>query len=148
TDIAMKWLGQGVCPSRSAWYTFCDRLGQPLSQINDQVVQRAIAEGLLDPRCAVLDGTAVRSQASRHHLYHQERLAKRRQALEAAVGNDQAGLPQEKLPAWIARTPRGRRLQVQRYARAHVVLQQRLAENALRPKDKRLDQRHVVISVS
>jgi transposase len=148
TDIAMKWLGQGVCPSRAAWYAFRKRLGRALPQLNDAVVRQAIAAGLIDPRRAVLDGTAVRSQASRHHLYPHERLAKRREALEPAVCRDEAGLPQDKLPGWMARTPRGRRLQAQRYARASAVLQQRLTENARRPKDKRLDPRHVVLSVS
>jgi transposase len=191
TDMAMLWLGQGVRPSRSAWYAFRARLGLVLGGLNDAVVRRAIDEGLIDPRCGVIDGTAVRTQASRHRLQNREHLERRRAALsraieedgtepsadgteppaggteppaggteapaggtEPAAGGTEAPADGTEPPAeaprpgWMAQTERGRRQQARRHETAAAVLGRRLAENARRPKDRRLDERHVVISVS
>jgi len=147
-DLAMLWLGQGIRPSRSAWYAFRDRLGPSLAGLNDGVIRRAQAEGFLDPRCGVIDGTAVRSQASRHRLQDEEHLRRRRDALRQALREDEAGTPAGARPGWMARTARGRRQQARRYAVAAAVLGRRLAENARKPKDRRLEGRHVVVSVS
>src|SRR5207248_5747502 len=79
---------QGVRPSRSAWYAFRGRTGPVLGGVNDAVVRGAIDEGLIDPRCGVIDGTAVRTQASRHRLQNREHLERRRAALSRAIEED------------------------------------------------------------
>jgi hypothetical protein len=177
TDVAMFWLGQGVRPSRSAWYAFRARLGPVLGRVNDAVVRRAIDEGLIDPRCGVIDGTAMRSQASRHRLRNREHLERRRAALSRAIEEDGTEPPagqtqppaagaeppagqtqppaagaeppaEDPRPGWMADTERGRCQQARRYEAAAAVLEHRLAENARRPKDRRLDERHVVVSIT
>jgi hypothetical protein len=148
TDLAMLWLGQGIQPSRSACYDFRRRLGPVLARLNDAVVRRAIAAGIIDPRCGVIDGTAIRSQASRHRLQNKEHLQRRRDALHQAIELDQTGTPAEAQPDWMARTARGRREQADRHADAAAVLERRLAENARKPKDRRLQERHVMVSIS
>ena len=45
---ALKWAGFGICPSRSAWYAFHDRVGPLLAACNAQLVERAIAVGVTD----------------------------------------------------------------------------------------------------
>jgi transposase len=145
---ALRWLGQGIQPSRSALYAFRDRLSQPVFQMHAQAIQQAIDEGLTAAETAVLDGTSVRSCASRHQLVNENKLTKRLEELEAAVAQDAAGRPIESRPYWMAATPDGRQAQLQRYRRAGDELADRLATNQERPKDKQLPREKVKVSVT
>ena len=107
-----------------------------------------MAEGFTTAEHGVLDGTAIRACASRHHLVHEEKLRKRLEELSAAVERDAAGQPIESRPYWMAATPAGRQGQLQRYRRAEVQLADRLARNQERPKDKRLPSKQVRVSLS
>jgi transposase len=145
---ALQWLGQGITPSRSALYTFRDRLSQPVFDMHAKAIQQAMAEGFTTAEKAVLDGTSARSCASRHQLVNEEKLTKRLQELNAAVEKDAAGQPIESEPYWMAATPNGRRVQLQRYRRAGDELADRLAKNEERPKDKQLPRKKVKVSVT
>jgi transposase len=145
---ALRWLGQGIQPSRSALYTFRDRLAQPVFDMHARAIQQAMAEGLTPAEKAVLDGTSVRSCGSRHQLVNQAKLSKRLQELEVAVTQDAAGQPLESPPYWMAATPGGRQDQLQRYRRAGDELAERLAVNQGRPKDKQLAPDKVKVSVT
>jgi transposase len=145
---ALRWLGQGIQPSRSALYTFRDRLSQPVFEMHAQAIRQAIAEGLTAAEVAVLDGTSVRACASRHQLVNEDKLAKRLQELNAAVAQDAAGQPIESQPYWMAATPNGRRAQLEQYRLAGNELADRLAENQERPKDKQLPRKKVKVSIS
>ena len=135
---ALRWLGQGILPSRSALYAFRDRLSKPVFEMHAQAIRQAMAEGLTTAKDAVLDGTSVRACASRHQLVNEDKLTKRLQELNAAVAQDAAGQPIESQPYWMAATPNGRRAQLERYRRAGDELADRLAKNQERPKDKQL----------
>ena len=113
-----------------------------------QAIRQAIAEGLTTAEKAVLDGTSVRSYASRHQLVNEDKLAKRLKELDAAVESDAAGRPIESVPDWMAETADGRRAQRERYRRAGDELAERLAENQGRPKDKQLPRNKVKVSVT
>jgi transposase len=145
---ALRWLGQGIMPSRSALYAFRDRLSQPVFEMHAQAIRQAIAEGLTDAKDAVLDGTSVRACASRHHLVNEDKLAKRLQELTAAVAQDAASQPIKSQPGWMAKTPSGRQAQLERYRRAGNELADRLAENQERPKDKQLPRKKVKVSIT
>jgi hypothetical protein len=145
---ALRWLGQGIQPSRSALYTFRDRLSGPVFDLHARAIQQAIAEKLTAAEAAVLDGTSARSTASRHQLVNQDKLAKRLGELEAAVAGDVAGQPSPSRPYWMAATPAGRWDQLQRYRQAGAVLADRLDQNQERPKDKRLPAEKVKVSVT
>jgi transposase len=145
---ALRWLGQGIQPSRSALYAFRDRLSQPVFEMHAQAIRQAIAEGLTAAEVAVLDGTSVRACASRHQLVNEDKLAKRLQELNAAVAQDAAGQPIESQPYWMAATPNGRRAQLEQYRLAGDELADRLAENQERPKDKQLPRRKVKVSIT
>jgi transposase len=145
---ALRWLGQGIRPSRSALYAFRDRLHAPVFELHAQAIRQAIAEGFTTAECGALDGTAIRACASRHHLINQERLTERSAQLSVALAQDAAGQKVEPEPYWMAATPTGRREQSQRHRKAGIELADRLAKNEQRPKDKRLPSRKVKISMT
>jgi hypothetical protein len=145
---ALRWLGQGIQPSRSALYNFRDRLSGPVFDLHAEAVRQAIKEGLAAAEAAVLDGTSARSAASRHQLVNQDKLAKRLGELEAAVTGDAAGQPSRSPPYWMAETPAGRLGRLQAYRHAAEVLAERLEQNQERPKDKRLPADKVKVSLT
>ena len=147
-DEALRWLGQGIRPSRSALYTFRDRLSGPVFDRHAAAVRQAIAEGLATAEAAVLDGTSARSAASRHQLVNQGKLTKRLEELDAAVAGDAAGQPNQSRPYWMAETPAGRLDQRRRYQQAGAVLAERRERNQERPKDKRLPDDKVKVSLT
>src|SRR4051794_1671521 len=145
---ALRWLGQGLKPSRSALYDFRDRIDTAVFALHVTAIRQAIADGFTSAKHGVLDGTAIRASASRHHLVHGEKLRQRLEELSAAVETDAAGQPVGSRPYWMATTARGRQGQLQRYRRAAVQLADRLARNQERPKDKRLPSKQVRVSLS
>ena len=147
-NLPLAWLGRGIRPSRTAWYNFRDRMGRVLPEVHRRLIQQAMREGLVDPQQGVLDGTAIRACASRHRLIHQETLTRRREELRAAMAQDARQESPATLPAWMAKTTSGRWEQSIRYDQAQEVLQVRLQENAKKPKDKRLEERRVLINPS
>lgn len=145
---ALRWLGQGIRPSRTALYNFRDRLSGPIFDLHLKAVRQAIAERLTTAEAAVLDGTSARSAASRHQLVNQGKLTKRTGELEAAVAGDAADQPSPSPPYWMAATAAGRLDQLRRYRRAGEVLAERLEQNQGRPKDKRLAADKVKVSLT
>lgn len=144
----LMWIGRGIQPSRTAMYDFRDRLGGSIQELHARVVQQAMREGLIDPREGIQDGTFTRACASRHRTIKLTVLQRRRAELLAAVSQDESGQPPDAVPRWMAQTPAGRSQQSQRYQKAEETLKKRLAENARRPKDKRLAEDKVTVSTS
>lgn len=144
----LRWLGQGIQPSRTALYNFRDRLEEHVLEMHAQAIRAALEEGLTTAKSAVQDGTSVRACASRHHLLNEETLAKRLDMLVAAVAQDTAGQPMANEPYWMAETASGRQDQLERYQTANTELARRTLKNEERPKDKRLARSQVRISVT
>jgi transposase len=147
-SLPLLWIGRGIQPSRSAWYNFRDRLGDVIQELHAGMVRQGISAGLIAAKEAVQDGTTTRACASRHRTINQSVLQRRREELAAAITQDQSGRSLETVPRWMAKTPKGRQEQSQRYAKADAILERRLAENARRDKDKRLDEKRVTVSTS
>jgi transposase len=145
-NIALQWLGLGIRPARSVWYTFAARVGPYLDGWNRQVLHQARRHGLVSGRRVSLDGTAVEAHASRHRLLNPEQLQHRRQVLDDAVQADAAGAAPAVRPRWVAATAATRRRQQQQYRRAQAVLDERLAENRRRIPSLRQQERHVRVS--
>jgi hypothetical protein len=145
---ALRWLGQGIRPGRSALYNFRDRIDDAVFALHAAAIRQAMAEGFTAAEHGVLDGTAIRACATRHRLAHAEKLRKRLEELGAAVERDRCGQPLESRPYWMATTPAGRQGQLRRYRRAEAQLADRLARNQGRPKDKRLPCKQVRVSLS
>jgi transposase len=144
----LRWLGQGIKPSRSALYAFRGRLDGPVFQMHAQAIRAAMGDGLTAGKSAVQDGSSIRACASRHHLLNEETLAKRLDALVTAVARDGAAQAVADRPAWMAQTPSGRRDQLERYRTARIELARRVLKNEGRDKDKRLPRSQVRISVT
>ena len=82
---AMRWLGRGIEPSRSAWYRFRDRMADVIEQLHRDLIQRAIDLDLLDAQVGVQDGTTIAACASRHRVVNQQTLRKRQILLAQAI---------------------------------------------------------------
>lgn len=151
---ALKWLGLGITPSRTAWYDFRDRVGPLLEGFNADMTRQAHLDGLITGEMGTQDGTFVRACSSRHQLLNKSRLDCRIEELKSQIQRDQSpgysNDPREvtPLPGWMARTTRGRRRQLRNLVQASPVLEARLAQNASRPKSERLAENKVKISVS
>jgi hypothetical protein len=145
---ALLWLGRGIQPSRTACYTFRDRMGSVIQFVHEILMKQSLSEGLLNGETGVLDGTFVRACASRHRLVNHQTLTLRLEQLEAARLVDEQLCPLDVIPRWMASTPAGRIAQQKRFIQAMAVLQQRLAANRRKPKDKRLSELKVYVSTS
>jgi transposase len=145
---ALYWLGRGIQPSRTAWYDFRDRMGTVIQAVHASLIRQAIEEGLVSPEKGVQDGTSFRACASRHRMVNRKTLFRRQAVLYSAIAGERSTATPEELPSWMAGTFYGRLKQVAQYARAAERLDQRIAENAKKPKDKRLPEDRVVVSLS
>ena len=117
-NCALWWLGYGIHPSRSCWYEFRDRTGPYLDRLNRHVLQQAVQADLTRVERGALDGSAVAANASRRRLMNAERLRQHENQLEAARHDDTQGHAPPAVPAWMAKTPRSRAAQHERYRRA------------------------------
>ena len=142
----LLWLGRGIKPSRSRWYTFRDRIGRWLLVWNGQVLQGAVAQGLTTANSGSLDGTLIAANASRHRLLNRARLKRRLEELDRVIAADKAGRDPGALPGWMARHPASRRRQRHRFQEARRALRQEHLRNARRPGDKRQEPDQIVIS--
>jgi hypothetical protein len=145
---ALKWAGFGICPSRSTWYAFEDRVGPMLPACHRQLLELALRDGVTTASQASLDGTSMESSASRHRLLNQDRLEHRQTQLEQACAADCAEQPVADPPRWMARTPGTRQEQRSRYERARQRLGELQAVNARQDRRRRRDPRKIVVSVS
>jgi transposase len=144
----VRWLLRNLTPSRTCWYTFRDRLAPLLPEVNRQPLFQAIDAGLTPATRAVLDGTTIAANASRHKLVNEETLHRRLSALEVVSAGEQRQEPPPKLPAWMAPTAVGRAQQYQRLTRAATKLAVLQTRNQAKRKDKRRPASKVVISLS
>jgi len=143
---AMQWLGRGYEPGRRTWYAFRDRLEGVVEALHEQLIQRALTQGHLDPTIGVQDGTFISACASRHRMVTREQLQKRRQLLVSVIEDSAESV--EELPGWIPRTDNGRLDLVRRMDIAATVLSRRITENAARTADKRKDPEKIQVSLT
>ena len=143
---AIQWLGYGYVPARRTWYEFRDRLGKCIETLHAQYVQFAIDQKLVDPSVGVQDGTSFAACASRHRMVNETTLASRQQVLNELLSGSMA--EDAEIPKWVPPTSAGREELAERIQRADEVLQQRIAENAKKPADKRKDRDKIVVSLS
>jgi transposase len=140
---AMQWLGRGYVPARRTWYDFRDRAGKFIEQVHEQIVARAVDQGI-DPTVGVQDGTAVAACASRHRMVNRTTLEKRIEQLGAIL----KGKFEDEVPKWVPPTDSGRLDLAERMNTASEVLAGRIAKNAEKPSDKRKDPEKIQVSLS
>lgn len=138
----VRWLLRGLTPSRACWYTFRDRVSPWIDELNRQVLHHAVDDNRTPANRGALDGTPVAANASRRSLLNGAQLTDRIARLEAALSG---GGP---TPAWMARTPRGRRRQLRRLRRAQHRLTELQARNQARKRSKQRAPERVRVSPS
>lgn len=142
----VRWLLFGMEPSRARLYDFRDRIGPYLLEWNAQVLHVAVEKNMTPATRAALDSSSVAAHASRRQLLNEERLQKRRAAIDAALQRVARGEILTDAPGWLAKTESGLRQQKQRYQRAADVLRERQAANAQRRSCKRKPREKVLVS--
>jgi transposase len=145
---ALKWAGFGICPSRSAWYAFHDRVGPILEACHQQLLERAIRDGVASAAQASLDGTALEANASRHRMINEDCLTRRQMQLAEACAADRARQTASDPPQWMAKTPETREEQRLRYDHAGQRLRELQAVNARQDRRRRRDPKKIVVSPS
>lgn len=146
---ALKWLGRGIQPARSTWYTFRDRMDKVIADLNEQLVRDAVLDQGIRPERAAQDGSTFRSQASRHQTFNRARLEKRKACVQSAVQQDEQQEPlSEPIPKWMPTTDSGRQGLLQRIETAERQLGQLLRENAEKPKNQRREEKNIVVSLT
>lgn len=140
---AMRWLGRGYVPARRTWYDFRDRVGKFIEPLHEQLIARALDQGL-DPTVGVQDGTAVAACASRHRMVNRSTLEKRIEQLDSIL----QGRFDDELPKWVPPTESGRLDLADRMNQASEVLAERIAKNARKPSGKRKDPEKLQVSLS
>jgi hypothetical protein len=144
-NCALWWLGYGIRPSRSCWYEFRDRTGPSLDCLNRHVLHQAVEAELTQVERGALDGSAVAANASRRRLINTERLQQRLHHLEAIRQDDAQGDAPAEVPAWMAKTPRSRTAQRERYLQAQEHLARLQAANhRYSPSERRAPDKIVV----
>jgi transposase len=141
---AMQWLGRGYVPARRTWYEFRDRSAKFIEQVHQQIITRALEQGLLDPTVGVQDGTTIAACASRHRLVNRPTLEKRTAQLDSILQGTLTG----DAPQWVPPTDSGKQDLRERMTQASDVLTQRIEHNALKPSDKRQNPDKIQVSLS
>jgi len=146
---AMRWLGRGIQPSRTAWYQFRDRIGKVAERLHVDLIRRAMEDDLLDAEEGVQDGTTIEACASRHRVVNQSTLQKRREILQEVIDSEAPDTARdEEVPKWIPASAAGREDLADRMKQAQEILSTRLAENTKKPADKRRDPNRVHVSLT
>jgi transposase len=155
----VKWLAFGLRPSVAACYRFRAKVGpRLLDDFNRQVLRLAGTAGHVVAVRGAADGSLIAAYGSRHSLMGAKGLQARLQVLRQAIAADGAVArlpawlvggaflnvlvlcgtkPATRRPRWLAKTPRGRARQYQRYQAAQRHLQRLLAEHEKKQKRQR-----------
>jgi len=148
---AMKWLGRGIQPKRTAWYDFRDRMAKVIDELNARLIRAAIHEGLATPEAAAQDGTTFRSNASRHRAFNKATLDKRKARLDATIaaeGRHDSAPHDSTQPKWMPPTSAGRLDLQTRMETALEVLHARLLKNQQRARSERRPEKNIVVSLT
>ena len=157
SDRNAQWLVFGMRVSRTAMYNFRDRIEPIIAKINAQVVRFSVEQGLINPNRASLDGTYIAANTSRCKLLNLPKIEKRLLWIKQEIASFEPSsslhwtfstLDEELRPAWLARTLVGLRLQLRMHLKARTELQELLAANANRRRDKRKPENKIVVSVA
>jgi transposase len=147
-----KLVGQGIAPSRSAWYDFRDRAAKFIEFVHQHIIKDAIDNRLIDPVEAAVDGTFTAANASRHKIYNLKQINRRLNKLKRVIGSLDDSLqiaaakPLEKVPKWIGKTLVGRARQLGCLRQAKYELLNKIRDNRMAHSRYRRDEAKLVVS--
>ena len=147
-----KFVGNGVCPSRTAWYDFRDRCGKFISELHRDLVTHAIDTKLIDPHECAIDGTFTAAAASRHKLFNLKQLNRRLSKLKRIIrkldnpSQIAAAKAVAAIPKWVAATAKGRQEQRLRYFNAKRRMLENIEKNRAKPTRYQKDELKMTIS--
>lgn len=147
-----RLLGQGITPSRTAWYDFRDRSGKFIEQVHHDMMAHAIDQELMDPKECALDGTFTSAAASRHKIYNlkqiNRRLGKLKRVIRSLDQPSQVASAKQLavIPRWIAPTLTGRAEQLDRFGKAKRRMLENIGENRKKHCRYRRDESRMVLS--
>lgn len=155
-SINVRWLTFGMQVGQTTLYRFRDRVEPLIDQWHQQVLEVALAEGLVDGQQASIDGTSVAANASRRAVGNMQKIDQRLEQLEQAMSSLTTSLTTtpaaagDRLPepGWMAKTDTGKSGQQTRYQTAKDRLSAMHTENAKRRIDKRKPEKKIVISLT
>ena len=147
-----KFLGRGICPSRSVWYDFRDRCAKFIGSVHQSLVGAAIQRKQIEPRECSLDGTFTSAAASRHKIFNLKQINRRLSKLKRVVRSidepnqiaSSKALPA--VPLWIAPTPAGRQEQLNRFRQAKQRILENIVKNRAKPKRYQRDEGRILVS--
>ncbi len=153
SDIKVQWLTFGMKVTQTVLYRFRDRVGSLLEHWNQQVLDLAVTEDLVDGRQASIDGTTVAANASRRKLGNMRQVEDRLERLKQAMSSSpettsEDSAEQSHEPGWMAETDTGKLEQHTRYNKAKNRLSEMHAENGKRRSDKRKPEEKIVVSLT
>jgi transposase len=147
-NLVIQWAGLGIQPSRTCWYNFADRIAPLIGQWNATVLHTARQRGVTQAERISLDGSAVAANASRHRLLNETTVSQRWTELKEACRADAAALSPQNAPTWMAKTPKTRQTQQERYEHARQRLVELYAVNNRQERKRRRKPEKIVVSVS
>jgi hypothetical protein len=136
--LPVLWILGGLRPGRSTLYEFQKRFDPIIDSFHIELLKHHPSR---EEQRAAIDGTFVAANTTRHKLLNKARLLERIDLLQKNLCGVQTETPQ-----WLAKTPRGKRRQLQTSRRALEQLEPCLEKNARLPPARRKPENKVLIS--
>jgi transposase len=142
-SLPVQWILGGLKPGRSTLYDFQQRFDPIIDQLNAKLLEHHFSreDKANKNGSAAIDGTFVAANTSRHRLLNKSRLLERILLLEQNLADIKT-----ETPRWLARSERGKRLQLLRYRKTLNNLEKRLEQNAKLPPYRQKPEKKVLIS--
>lgn len=151
-DDRCKLVGRGITPSRTTLYNFRDRAARFIEAFHAQMIQDAIREKRIEPKEGCLDGTFVAASASRHKMFRLKQVSRRLSVIKRAIAklDDPSQIacrcPLPEIPAWLAKSPRGRQQQLDSFRAAKQTILDEIRDNRSLPSSLRRQEEEIKIS--
>lgn len=150
-DDRCRLVGRGIQPGRTTFYNFRDRAAKFIESFHTAMIQDAIRSKLISPTEGCLDGTFVAAAASRHKMLRLDQISRRLSVIKRAISQqdnpDQIASHQklDSVPSWVAKTPCGRQMQLEKFRRAKAQILNEIHRNRNAPSSLRRDEDQIKI---
>ena len=150
-DDRCRLVGRGIQPGRTTFYNFRDRAAKFIESFHTAMIQDGIRSKLISPTEGCLDGTFVAAAASRHKMLRLDQISRRLSVIKRAISQqdnpDQIASHRklDSVPSWVAKTPCGRQMQLEKFRRAKAQILNEIHRNRNAPSSLRRDEDQIKI---